>query len=228
MKRFMVSAAIVAAMGASVPLAAQPSYGSGQRYEDQRDRGWNSGEFWRGAPNGTWERISYLQQRIDQGVRDGSLDRREARRASAQLRGIRQDAQQMRRYRGESRIGQERALQARLDELGRNLRWQRSNNNVRDARYYDNYRTDYDASRYYRQGSYQERYLTSNDEVYRGSDGRYYCKRSDGTTGLVVGAAAGGILGVIATDGLAGPLIGGALGALVGRSIDRNSDVRCS
>jgi hypothetical protein len=227
MKTFMVSAAIMAAMGASVPLAAQPSYDSGQRYEDQRDRGWNSSEFWRGAPNNTWERISFLQQRIDRGVRDGSLDRREARRASAQLRDIRQDAQQMRRHRGGYGASQEAALQSRLDDLSRNLRWMRSNGNVRDARYYDRYRTDYDASRYYRQGSYQERYLTSNDEIYRGSDGRYYCKRNDGTTGLVVGAAAGGILGAIATDGLAGPLIGGAVGALVGRSIDKNSDVRC-
>ena len=43
----------------------------------------------------------------------------------------------------------------------------------------------YDASRYYRGGTgYQERVLTSNDRVYRGSDGQYYCKRNDGTTGL--------------------------------------------
>src|SRR4029079_11045352 len=74
MKTFIVSAAIIAAMGASVPLAAQSPYGSSQRYEDQRDRGWNSGDFWRGAPTGTWERISFVQQRIDQGTRDGSLD----------------------------------------------------------------------------------------------------------------------------------------------------------
>ena len=45
------------------------------------------------------------------------------------------------------------------------------------------YATDYDASRYYRDDPrYQERRLGANDEVYRGSDGRYYCKRSDGTT----------------------------------------------
>src|SRR5215203_6025556 len=53
------------------------------------------------------------------------------------------------------------------------------------------YATDYDASRYYRDDPrYQERRLGANDEVYRGSDGRYYCKRSDGTTGLIIGAAA--------------------------------------
>ena len=38
---------------------------------------------------------------------------------------------------------------------------------------------------------YEERRLGPNDEVYRGSDGRYYCKRSDGTTGLVIGAVGG-------------------------------------
>ena len=91
--------------------------------------------------------------------------------------------------------------------------------------------TDYDAARHYRdEPSYPERRLTAEDEVYRGSDGRYYCKRSDGTTGLIIGAAGGGILGNIIDGGhhrVAGTLIGGALGALVGKSIDQNSDIRC-
>jgi hypothetical protein len=95
----------------------------------------------------------------------------------------------------------------------------------------DRYATDYDASRYYRDDPrYQERRLGSNDEVYRGSDGRYYCKRNDGTTGLIVGAAAGGILGNVIDGGrhrAGGTLVGGALGALLGRSVDQNSDIRC-
>ena len=94
------------------------------------------------------------------------------------------------------------------------------------------YRTDYDASRYYRDDPrYQERTLSSNDQVYRGSDGRYYCKRSDGTTGLIVGAAGGGVLGNVVDGGrnrVAGTLIGGALGALIGKSVDQsNSEYRC-
>jgi len=93
------------------------------------------------------------------------------------------------------------------------------------------YVTDYDAARYYREGpSYSERRLSDRDEVYRGSDGRYYCKRSDGTTGLIVGAAAGGILGNIIDSGhnrAAGTLIGGALGALAGKSIAQSNDIRC-
>lgn len=97
--------------------------------------------------------------------------------------------------------------------------------------------TNYDAARDYRSGSqYSERALGPNDQVYRGSDGRYYCKRSDGTTGLIVGAAAGGILGNVIDGGrhrTGGTLIGGALGALLGRSIDQNGtlaggqQVRC-
>jgi hypothetical protein len=96
----------------------------------------------------------------------------------------------------------------------------------------DRFATDYDAARYYRDDSrYTERRLSSNDEVYRGSDGRYYCKRSDGTTGLIIGAAAGGLLGNVIDGGrrrTAGTLFGGALGALLGRSVEQNNnDIRC-
>lgn len=90
----------------------------------------------------------------------------------------------------------------------------------------------YDASRYYRENPrYQERTLADNDRVYRGNDGRYYCKRTDGTTGLIVGAAGGGILGNVIDGGhsrAAGTLIGGALGALAGRAVQRNQEeIRC-
>ena len=92
----------------------------------------------------------------------------------------------------------------------------------------------YDAGRYYREDSrrYRERRLSSNDRVYRGQDGRYYCRRDDGTTGLIVGGVAGGVLGnVIAPggSGLLGTLLGAAGGAVAGRAIDRssNNDARC-
>lgn len=94
------------------------------------------------------------------------------------------------------------------------------------------YATDYDASRYYRDDPrYQERVLSTNDEVYRGSDGRYYCKRSDGTTGLIIGGAAGGLLGNVIDGGhnrVAGTLIGGALGAILGKKAEQNQqEIRC-
>jgi hypothetical protein len=95
----------------------------------------------------------------------------------------------------------------------------------------DRYATDYDAARDYRDDRrYEERRLTAQDEVYRGSDGRYYCKRSDGTTGLVIGGATGGLIGNVIDGGrhrTAGTLIGGALGAIMGRAIEQSNDVRC-
>lgn len=101
-----------------------------------------------------------------------------------------------------------------------------------DPRYSDpRYDEDayYDPRRDYRQGNYQERVLTREDRVYRGSDNQYYCRRSDGTTGLIVGGAAGGILGNVIDGGrsrVLGTLLGGAGGALLGRSIDQQQ-VRC-
>jgi len=96
----------------------------------------------------------------------------------------------------------------------------------------DPYATNYDAARYYRDDPrYQEHRLGANDQVYRGSDGRYYCRRTDGTTGLIVGGATGAVLGNVIDGGrhrAAGTLIGGALGALLGKSVEQNqADVRC-
>ena len=91
---------------------------------------------------------------------------------------------------------------------------------------------NYDPSRYYRAGpNYQERTLATNDRVYAGQDGRYYCKRNDGTTGLIIGAAGGGILGNVIDGGrsrIVGSLFGAAAGGLAGRAVDQNSSqVRC-
>ncbi len=102
-------------------------------------------------------------------------------------------------------------------------------------RSYDQDRPDpqygnYDASRYYRETPRQrERRLGGNDRVYRGQDGRYYCRRSDGTTGLIVGALAGGVLGdAIAPGGSRslGAILGAVAGGAAGRQIDRNN-IRC-
>ena len=59
---------------------------------------------------------------------------------------------------------------------------------------------------------------------YRDRDRRYYCRRGNGTTGLIVGGAAGALLGREVDrygDRLPGTIIGGAAGALIGREIDR-------
>lgn len=66
-------------------------------------------------------------------------------------------------------------------------------------------------------------------KVWRDSDGRLRCKRTDGTTGLIVGAAGGALVGrAIDTKGerATGTILGAAAGALLGRQIDR-SRYRC-
>jgi len=87
-----------------------------------------------------------------------------------------------------------------------------------------------DRRHYTRDGRYlQPKRLGRNDHVWRGRDGRYYCRRDNGTTGLIVGAVAGGLLGrTIAGGGdkTLGTLLGGAGGALLGREIDRGG-VKC-
>ena len=84
----------------------------------------------------------------------------------------------------------------------------------------------YYADNYYRGGTYQTRRLGTTDRIYRGQDNRYYCRRSDGTTGLIIGALGGGVLGnVIAPGGskTLGSILGGGLGAVLGSSIDKGN-----
>lgn len=96
----------------------------------------------------------------------------------------------------------------------------------------DDSRSGYwDAARAYRNDSdrYRPRRLGRNDRIYRGSDNRYYCQRDDGTTGLIIGGMAGGVLGhVIAPGGsrTLGAILGAGAGALIGRAID-DGDVVC-
>jgi hypothetical protein len=124
-----------------------------------------------------------------------------------------------------------RIYQQEVERYRASRSWRGSNN---DRRPYpdDRYENGYDPARYYRDGpEYRERALAPDDRVYRGNDGRYYCKRSDGTTGLIVGAATGGVLGIVIDGGhsrTAGTLIGAAIGAIAGKSIEQNqNEIRC-
>ena len=78
-------------------------------------------------------------------------------------------------------------------------------------------------SRYYaRDGAYY-------GPTWRGSDGRTYCRRSNGTTGLIVGGAAGALVGrAIDTRGerTTGTILGAVAGALLGREVQRSRS-RC-
>jgi len=97
---------------------------------------------------------------------------------------------------------------------------------LREAR-----REYWDASRYYRRDDrrYRPRRMGRNDYIYRGSDNRYYCRRDDGTTGLIVGGISGAVLGHIIAPGGAktlGTILGAGGGALIGRAID-DGDIVC-
>jgi hypothetical protein len=126
------------------------------------------------------------------------------------------------------------AVPAATPALARDHWNHHDNGDWRSGRNYDWNRPDpryggYDAARYYRQGNYRERRLGRNDRVYRGNDGRYYCRRTDGTTGLIVGGVLGGLIGNTIADGHSSTLatiLGASGGALLGKSIDRGN-VRC-
>ena len=68
---------------------------------------------------------------------------------------------------------------------------------------------------------------------WRGRDGRVYCKKSNGTTGTIIGGVGGALLGrTVDTRGdrTVGTLGGAVLGGLAGRAIDKgtsNNNRRC-
>lgn len=89
---------------------------------------WDSATFWHDAPVSAWERIDFLQHRIDRGRDDGSLDRHDTIRAEADLHQIRDLAAHMRdRDGGTLNATDESYIQGRLDNLGRQIRWDRHN-----------------------------------------------------------------------------------------------------
>lgn len=93
----------------------------------------------------------------------------------------------------------------------------------------DRYRGDERDGGWRRERVYAERPVGPNERIWRGSDGNYHCRRSDGTTGLIVGAAVGGLVGRALDGGrdrTTGTVIGLAGGALLGRAIDRGN-LRC-
>ncbi len=74
-------------------------------------------------------------------------------------------------------------------------------------------------SRYYDQSGYY------NGPTWRGQDGRLYCRRSNGTTGMIIGAGAGALVGrAIDNRGsrATGTILGAVAGALIGREVQRS------
>ena len=100
---------------------------------------------------------------------------------------------------------------AALAQRSDRSRWQGENNSA------------WDPADHYQRGSYRAHRMGASERVYRGHDGRYYCRRSNGSTGMVIGAIGGGILGNAIGGDTLGTLLGAGSGALVGRSIDRGN-----
>jgi hypothetical protein len=102
-------------------------------------------------------------------------------------------------------------------------------NQYRDRydRRYDDRR--YDNRRYNDRRGYRDERVYRNTRTWRGNDGRYYCRKKNGTTGLIIGGAAGALLGREIDGGrdrTLGTILGAGAGALLGREVDRGGS-RC-
>jgi hypothetical protein len=105
----------------AVAGAAQAQYGPPRGYAPDYGP-----QFWQGAPSDPRARIDFLQQRIEHGVQDGSLDPHEARSAMHELDRIRRKARDLyQRDHGQLSGGHQEEIERRLDDLSRRLRWDR-------------------------------------------------------------------------------------------------------
>ena len=103
--------------GLGIAAAAVPSVASAQNY-------------------GGWQTINSrqanLDRRIDVGIRNGQLDRREATRLRGEFRQI---AQLENRYRrGGLSVGERRDLDRRFDALSARIKWERNDRDHRGRR----------------------------------------------------------------------------------------------
>lgn len=113
MKKILLSIAAVSAIAAAtVPaMASAQSYGP-DRYDRGPDRGYGQGD-----------RVARLDQRIDMGIRNGSLTRNEAWRLKGDLR---ETARLQARYSRGGLSGWERAdLDRRFDRISAQIRYER-------------------------------------------------------------------------------------------------------
>ena len=148
--------------------------------------------------------------------------RSEARQEQRECQRELRHARNRREYRREQRECQREISQAQRRDWRTYRRY--------DYNRYAPGQSAYYADQYYRDGRYyRERRLSSRDRIYRGNDGRYYCRRSDGTTGLIIGAGLGALIGNSLDGGrssLLGTLIGAGVGGAIGREVERGN-VRC-
>ena len=119
---------------------------------------------------------------------------------------------------GASAAPVEQSWEHRRDR-GKHRGWDRGRGN-RDR--YDDRRYHQRSYGYAPQRAYYAEPVYRDTRVWRGNDGRTYCRKRDGTTGLIIGAAAGALLGrEVDTRGdrTLGTVLGAAAGAYLGKEV---------
>ena len=116
------------------PVQASPyayrEYGSayGSAYDSNR--------LWQGAPNAPEQRVNFLIDRVNQGRADGSLTRGEARRVMDRISMVQRELDRLRRQdRGRLSGRNQNYIQTRLDDISRQIAWQRTNYNTDNRDY---------------------------------------------------------------------------------------------
>lgn len=97
----------------------------------------------------------------------------------------------------------------------------------RDA--YEQERLAYDQARA-RFEQDRERVAAYDGPTWRGANGEVHCRRSDGTTGTIVGGVAGALLGRAIDGGrrsAVGTILGAGAGALAGRAVEQGGRMSC-
>lgn len=112
-------------------IATAPSAGGyGQNASYQANSGWAS------APQDIQGRMAWLGQRIELGMRDGSLSRAEGRKAKQSLNRISRQERGMRHYRnGQLGSNDTAIIQAKLELVAKGIRADRRDNNDRARGY---------------------------------------------------------------------------------------------
>jgi hypothetical protein len=91
MKKFLIPAIALAAASVAVPAMAQ-NYGSQERGRYEQDHRGDRGDRYERDNRGAWQSISQrkyqLDRRIDVGLRNGQLSRREALRLKTELNAL--------------------------------------------------------------------------------------------------------------------------------------------